>query len=166
MIYTGQTGWMQGARYGLVFDSLPNDFVCGELEHAIIRCAREVDPDIALIEGQSALRNPCGPCGGEMLLAAAAHGIVLQHAPGSEFYEDFEHLELRIPPLENEIELISRHYGVPVLGVSLNGYGLRAEQLIAVQQELKAKLGIPVVRPLEEGVAALADAIVDAGKET
>ena len=166
MIYTGQTGWMQGARYGLVFDSLPNDFVCGELEHAIVRCAREVDPDIVLIEGQSALRNPCGPCGGEMLLAAAAHGVVLQHAPGRKFYEDFEHLERRIPPLEDEIELISRYYGVPVLGVSLNGQGLSEEQLIAVQQELQTKLSIPVVRPLEEGVAELAAAIVGAGKET
>lgn len=166
MIYTGQTGWMQGARYGLVLDALPNDFVCGELEHAIVRCAREVDPDIVLIEGQSALRNPCGPCGGEMLLSAAAHGVVLQHAPGRVYYEDFEHLELRIPPLNDEIELVTKHYGVPVLGVSLNGQGLSAEALVEAQEELRTELAIPVVRPLEEGVAELAAAILDAGNKT
>ena len=35
MIYTGQTGWMQGARYGFVFDSTLNDFISGEMEHAV-----------------------------------------------------------------------------------------------------------------------------------
>ncbi|MEM6796773.1 MAG: DUF1611 domain-containing protein [Acidobacteriota bacterium] len=40
LVYTGQTGWLQGYRYGFIFDSTPNDFVCGELEHAILHCAR------------------------------------------------------------------------------------------------------------------------------
>ena len=31
-IYTGQTGWMQGARYGFVFDAVVNDYVSGEVE--------------------------------------------------------------------------------------------------------------------------------------
>ena len=38
LIYTGQTGWMQGAGYGFIFDATPNDFICGELEHAIVSC--------------------------------------------------------------------------------------------------------------------------------
>jgi hypothetical protein len=29
MIYTGQTGWMQGAKYGFVFDSTPQRFYFG-----------------------------------------------------------------------------------------------------------------------------------------
>ena len=39
MIYTGQTGWLQGGQYGFVFDSTLNDFISGELEHAIIGCS-------------------------------------------------------------------------------------------------------------------------------
>ena len=58
MIYTGQTGWMQGARYGFVLDATPNDFVSGGLEHAVISCDRELSPDVMLLEGQSSLRNP------------------------------------------------------------------------------------------------------------
>jgi len=154
MIYTGQTGWMQGGRYGLVFDSLPNDFVCGELEKAILDCDREVGPKVMVIEGQSALRNPSGPCGAEMLLSAAVAGVILQHAPGREFVEDFEELGLRIPPVEDEVELIGR-YGVQTLAITLNGHGMSGAELIAEQQRLREKLGIPVVRPLEEGVAEL-----------
>ena len=44
LIGTGQTSWMQGARYGIVLDSLVNDFVSGEIEHAIWRCWREQQP--------------------------------------------------------------------------------------------------------------------------
>ena len=154
MIYTGQTGWMQGAEYGLVFDSLPNDFVCGELERAILDCDREVGPEVMVIEGQSALRNPSGPCGAEMLLSAAVAGVVVQHAPGREFVEDFEELELRIPSVEEEVELI-RRYGVPTLAVALNGQGMSGEELIAEQERLREVLKIPVVRPLEEGVGEL-----------
>ena len=67
LIYTGQTGWMQGAPFGFILDSVPNDFVSGELEHAIVSCWKERRPELILLEGQSALRNPSGPCGSEFL---------------------------------------------------------------------------------------------------
>jgi uncharacterized NAD-dependent epimerase/dehydratase family protein len=154
MIYTGQTGWMQGADYGLVLDSLPNDFVCGELEHAIVSCDREVEPDVMVIEGQAGLRVPCGPCGAELLLSGAASGVVLQHAPGRVFFDEYEHLELRIPEVEEEVRLIAC-YGVPTLGIALNGEGSTEEGLKQAQSELRERLGVPVVRPLEEGVGEL-----------
>lgn len=46
MVYTGQTGWMQGLRHGFILDATPNDFVPGELERAILLCARDTDPDV------------------------------------------------------------------------------------------------------------------------
>jgi uncharacterized NAD-dependent epimerase/dehydratase family protein len=58
MIYTGQTGWLQGGKYGFVFDSTLNDFVSGELENAIVSCWKETGADIIFLEGQSSLRNP------------------------------------------------------------------------------------------------------------
>ena len=58
MIYTGQTGWMQGWDYGFIFDSTVNDFVSGELEKSIVVCYKEKNPDFIIIEGQAALRNP------------------------------------------------------------------------------------------------------------
>ena len=158
MIYTGQTGWMQGARYGIVFDAIVNDFVSGELEHAIVRCDREVEPDLMVIEGQASLRNPGGPCGAEMLLSAAARGVVLHHAPGRAFFDGYETMGLRVPSIESEIELI-RYYDSETIAVTLNSKGCTPKQLDRYRTQYREKLGIPVVEPLTEGVEALVPAI-------
>ena len=158
MIYTGQTGWMQGARYGVVLDSIVNDFVCGELEHAIVRCDQEVEPELMVIEGQSSLRSPSGPCGAEMLLSAAARGVVLHHAPGREFFEGYESRGLRIPSLESEIELI-RYYDAETVAVTLNSNGCTPGELDRFRAGYRETLGIPVVEPLTDGVETLVPAI-------
>ncbi|MCZ6733019.1 MAG: DUF1611 domain-containing protein [Gammaproteobacteria bacterium] len=154
MIYTGQTGWMQGARYGFVLDSIANDYVSGELEHAIVFCDREVQPDVMILEGQSSLRNPSGPCGAEFLLSGAARGVILQHAPGREFFEGYKEQGLRLPPVKDEMALIE-FYGARTLAVALHGEGLDSEALRTHQATLRTELGIPIVMPLEGGVAEL-----------
>src|SRR5262245_3399359 len=154
LIFTGQTGWMQGAPFGFVLDSIPNDFVSGELEHAIVSCWKANRPELILLEGQSALRNPSGPCGSEFLLSGGATGVILQHAPGRTYYEGLQEFGLRIPPVADEIALI-RTLGARTLAVTLNGEGMAPEALRAEQQRLRWGLGIPVVRPLEEGVGTL-----------
>jgi len=152
MIYTGQTGWMQGSRFGIVLDSIVNDFVCGELEHAIVQCEAELAPDLMVLEGQSALRNPGGPCGAELLLAGGAKGVVLQHVPGRKWFDG--HAGHAIPPVGSEIELIS-FYGARTLAVALNGEGLDAADLVKEQRELERELDMPVIRPLAEGLGRL-----------
>jgi uncharacterized NAD-dependent epimerase/dehydratase family protein len=154
MIYTGQTGWLQGNAHGFIFDATPNDFVSGELEAAIVACARESSPDLILIEGQSGLRNPSGPCGAEILVSGGTKGVILQHAPGRTYFEDLEHLGCRIPDIVSEIELIGM-YGARTLAVTLNAEGCSPDQLADHQRQLSRRLGIPVVRPLQEGVEAL-----------
>jgi uncharacterized NAD-dependent epimerase/dehydratase family protein len=154
MIYTGQTGWMQGYKHGLIFDSTVNDFISGELERAVVECAEQSNPDIILLEGQSALRNPSGPAGSEYLLSANAKGVILHHAPGREFYEGTEEIGFKIFSIESEIELI-KMYQSEVLAVTLNGEHLTLEELKSYRDDLQKKLGIPVVLPLEEGVEAL-----------
>lgn len=152
MIYTGQTGWMQGARHGFVLDSVVNDFVSGEMEHAIVSCDRHESPDLIVIEGQSSLRNPSGPCGAEMLVSGQARGVILQHAPGRACYRGREGWP--VPPVAEEIALV-RLYGAEVLGVTLNGERLTPAALVEAQRALAGELGLPVVRPLEEGLDAL-----------
>ena len=150
MIFTGQTGWLQGGRYGFVLDATPNDFVSGELEHAVVSCDSEVNPDLILLEGQSSLRNPSGPCGAELLLSAQARGVILQHAPAREAFEGYEKTEFAIPSLESEIELIG-FYGAKVLAVTLNGENLSDAELRATQRQYEARLNVPVVCPLLDG---------------
>lgn len=154
LIFTGQTGWMQGAPFGFVFDSIPNDFVSGELEHAVVSCWRAAKPELILLEGQSALRNPSGPCGSEFLLSGLARGVVLQHAPARRYYEGLEELGFEIPPIPDEIALI-RTYGARTLAVTLNGEHMAPDALRAEKARLSAEIGLPVVLPLEEGVDAL-----------
>jgi uncharacterized NAD-dependent epimerase/dehydratase family protein len=159
-IATGQTGWLQGAPFGIVLDALPNDFVTGELEHAILSCARELSPEVILLEGQSALRNPSGPCGSELILSGAARGVILQHAPGRVFFEGHEEQGCRIPPVEEEIELV-RLLGARTLALALNGESLTAEELREKRLDLERRLGIPAALPLEEGVDLLVPVVRD-----
>lgn len=154
MIFTGQTGWMQGYPHGFIFDSTVNDFISGEIERAIVNCDREENPDLILIEGQSALRNPTGPCGSEFLLSGQAKGVVLQHAPGRECHEGTEHVGCRIASVASEIELIGM-YGAEVLAVTLNEMGQTDAEMREHQRKLEIELGIPVLRPLKEGVERL-----------
>lgn len=154
MIYTGQTGWMQGYPYGFILDATPNDFVCGEIERAIVDCDREKTPDLILLEGQSSLRNPSGPCGSEFLLSGNAKGVILQQAPFRKYFDELDHIGCQIPSVEDEIDLIKK-YGAKTLAVTLNGDGGTPEDLKNYQKKLAQKLQIPVIRPLEEGVGSL-----------
>jgi uncharacterized NAD-dependent epimerase/dehydratase family protein len=151
MIYTGQTGWMQGGRYGFVLDSTPNDFVAGELEGAVVACDRELRPDLIVIEGQSALRNPSGPCGAELLVSAGARAVLLQHAPGRPCFKGLPGWD--IPRLDEEIALIQM-YGARVLGITLNGDRMDAGALAAEQRRLQALMALPVVQPLQASSGA------------
>ncbi|GAB2540402.1 DUF1611 domain-containing protein [Spirosoma aerophilum] len=153
MIYTGQTGWLQGVKYGFIFDSTLNDFVSGELEHALVSCWRETGADVLLIEGQAALRNPSGPCGSEFLVSGNARHVVLVHAPKRTYYD---HLPAwgKIPSVDSEIALI-RCYGSTVIALALNTEGCTREEAFAFQKQYAEQLGIPVLLPLEEGVAPI-----------
>lgn len=151
---------MQGARYGFVLDSIINDFVCGELEHALVQCEREAAPDLMVIEGQSALRNPSGPCGAELLLSGGARGVILQHIPGQKYYEGLEERGVEIPTLESEIELI-RYHGAETLAVSLNDRELGPVKFEQARRKLAAALDIPVVSPLIDGVGELLPTVRD-----
>ena len=159
LVTTGQTGWLQGHRHGFILDATPNDFVTGELERAVVECARAEDPDLILLEGQSALRNPSGPCGAELLLSAGATGVVLQHAPGRLYFDGCEAVEARIPQVADEVELIAR-YGARVLGLALSGEGLDDSALRAHAERLRASLGLPVSLPLADGCEHLMDTLI------
>ena len=154
MIYTGQTGWMQGARYGFIFDSTLNDFISGEMEHAVHQCWTETRPDIIFIEGQSSLRNPSGPAGAEWIVSAAADAAVIQHHPVRKQYKDMEYYPAYIPDLADEMALI-RIYGAPTAAITLNTAKMTLADARAFAAEQESRLGIPVVLPLEDGLERL-----------
>ena len=151
--YTGQTGWLQGGEYGFVFDSTLNDFVSGELEHAIVRCWKETEAEVILLEGQSSLRNPSGPCGLEFLISGNAKQVVLVHAPKRKYFDDEPHWG-EIPSVASEIELIEK-LGSKVIDLALNTEGCTESEYRAFQQQYEQELNIPVLLPIQEGVGKI-----------
>lgn len=153
MIYTGQTGWLQGGKYGFIFDSTLNDFVSGELENAIVSCWKETEANVIFLEGQSSLRNPSGPCGIELLISGNAKQVVLLFAPKRKYFDNDEHWGV-IPTVESEIEIIEK-LGSKVIAVAVNTEDCTTEEAFAYQLAYEQKLKIPVLLPIQEGVDKL-----------
>ncbi len=160
MIFTGQTGWLQGVPYGFFFDATPNDFVCGELEHALVQCDRREKPDLIFIEGQSSLLNPFGPCGAEIIVSGNVKHVILQHIPFRRWYDGEEDPGMPLADIAREIDLIGA-YGASVIAVTLNGAGGSPADLIREQRRLTERLSLPVILPLEEGVDRLFQIVRD-----
>ena len=150
MIFTGQTGWLQGYKYGFIFDATLNDFVSGELSNAILNAYKNEDPEYILLEGQSALRNPSGPCGAELLLSGNAKYSILVHEINRKYYDENPDWG-SIPSVESEIKLIES-YNSKVIALVLNTRGCSREEVETVKMAFEKKLAIPVLLPIEEGV--------------
>jgi uncharacterized NAD-dependent epimerase/dehydratase family protein len=159
LVGTGQTAWMQGARYGIVLDSLINDFVSGEIEHAVHRAWEEVRPDYIILEGQGSLMNPAYPGGFELLAAGRPSAVVLQHAPGRRDYDGFPGYPLH--PLEEQIRAIEVISGVPVVAITVNHEGLEAAEVPAVCEEISREHQMPCVDPLLMSIDPVVDRILE-----
>jgi uncharacterized NAD-dependent epimerase/dehydratase family protein len=164
MIGTGQTAWLQGARYTLILDSLINDFVAGEIEHAVWSAWNEVHPDVIIIEGQGSLMNPAYPGGFEILAAGRPDVVVLQHAPARREYDGFPGYRLHdLPTQIRAIELLS---GKPVVAVTVNHEDIPREQIQHVCWEIQSKTGLPTSDVLIDGPKAIVDVLVSKMKQS
>jgi uncharacterized NAD-dependent epimerase/dehydratase family protein len=157
MIGTGQTAWMQGARYSLILDSLVNDFVAGEIEHAVHRAWIERRPDVIVVEGQGSLMNPAYPGGYEILAAARPDVVVLQHAPARREYDGFPGYPIH--PLNDQIRAIELISGKPVVAIAINHEGAAPEAIPDVCREVSKECGLPATDVLHEGPGALVAAL-------
>ena len=157
MIYTGQTGWLQGGKYGFIFDTTLNDFISGEIEHAIVSCWKETNADVLFVEGQSSLRNPSGPCGSEILVSGNAKHTVLVHAPKRIYYDHLPEWG-KIPAIQSEIDLIAM-YGSEVIALALNTEYCTDEEAYNYQKQFEIELNIPVLLPIQEGVSKIVSVI-------
>ena len=155
MVGTGQTAWLQGARFGIILDSLVNDFVAGEIEHAVWSAWTEVRPDVIILEGQGSLMNPAYPGGYELLAAGRPDVVVLQHAPARKEYDGFPGHAMH--PLRRQIDAIELISDRPVVAITLNHEDLKPEDIDRVCADLSAETGLPVFDVLRDGGDALAE---------
>jgi len=141
LIGTGQTAWMQGVRFGIILDSLVNDFVSGEIEHAVWSAWNTVHPDVIIIEGQGSLMNPAYPGGFEILAAGRPDVIVLQHAPGRKDYDGFPGYPIQ--PLDTQIRAIELLSGKPVMAITINHENLSRDAVTRACQDIRKQTGLP-----------------------
>lgn len=153
LIGTGQTAWMQGAQYGVIMDALVNDFVSGEIEHAVWSGWNASQPDVLVIEGQGSLMNPAYPGGFEILAAGRPDVIVLQHAPARKEYDGFPGYPIQ--PLARQIEVIELLAAKPVAAVTINHENLPDAQIPLVCDAIQQAVGLPTFDVLRDGPQGL-----------
>jgi len=155
LVGTGQTAWLQGARYSMIMDSLVNDFVSGEIEHAVVSAWLEAKPDFIVIEGQGSLMNPAYPGGFEILAAGRPDFIVMQHAPARFEYDGFPGYKLH--PLAQQIHVAEVLSGKPVAAVTINHEDLDVDRIDGVAHSITMLTGLPAWDPLVHGGKGLAE---------
>jgi uncharacterized NAD-dependent epimerase/dehydratase family protein len=158
MIGTGQTAWMQGARFGVIMDALVNDFVSGEIEHAVWSAWQEVTPQVIVIEGQGSLMNPAYPGGFEILAAGRPDVIVLQHAPARLEYDGFPGYPIQ--PLARQIQAIELLSAKPVVALAINHEDLSDDQIPLVCEATKKATGLPAFDVLRDGPGELVNILI------
>ncbi len=157
LVGTGQTAWMQGARYTILLDSLINDFVSGEIEHAVWSAWRETAADVIVIEGQGSLMNPAYPGGFEILAAGRPEVVILQHAPARKDYDGFPGYPIQ--PLSHQIQAIEVISDRPVVAITVNHENIPPDGIAAVCAAITRETGLPAFDLLIDGAAGLVDVL-------
>ena len=158
-IGTGQTAWMQGARYGIVLDAMINDFIPGGLEHEIYRAYVEEKPEIIVVPGQGSLLHPVFPGSFEILSLLHPQIIVLQHAPGRKHLEDFP--EYPMPSLDRYLKILELITERKVFAITINTENLDVKQIDEIVKEYEKKYNVVSCAPLIHGVGKIVNKIIE-----
>ncbi len=160
MVGTGQTGLIQGARYGIALDAVPSQFCSGELEATIIEAFEYDDPDVIIVEGQGALSHPAYSTSSFILRGSCPDGVVLQHAPGRKVRCDFPQMPMPTPC--SEINLIQAFADTRVIGLTINHEKMTDAEIDAAIILNELELGIPVTDALSRPPQRLVEMVLAA----
>ncbi|MBL8189584.1 MAG: DUF1611 domain-containing protein [Acidobacteria bacterium] len=157
LIGTGQTSWLQGVKYGLLLDSLVNDFVTGEIEHAVYEAWGNERPQVILLEGQGSIAHPAYPGGFELIAAGRVDGVILQHAPARKVYDGFD--DYPMSPLEREIQILELLAQKPVIALTINHESMTESEVRSTIADYETRYGKPTTDVLLEGCDKLVSLI-------
>lgn len=163
MVGTGQTGLIQGARYGLALDAVPSQFCSGEMEAAIVEAFEAENPDVIIIEGQGALSHPAYSTSSFILRGSCPDGVILQHAPGRSNRCDFEKMPMPLPAIE--INLIQTFADTKVIGLTLNHENMTDSEVDLAITLYECELGIPATDALTGPPKRLVEMVIAAFPE-
>tara|TARA_Y100001933_G_scaffold245117_1_gene275623 strand:+ start:1023 stop:2294 length:1272 start_codon:yes stop_codon:yes gene_type:complete len=160
LIGTGQTGLIQGARYGLAMDAVPSQFCAGELEATILEAYEAEQPDVIIIEGQGALSHPAFSTTSFILRGSCPNAVLLQHAPGREMRCDFDRMPMPSP--ESEINLLQTFSDTRVIGLTINHENMTEAEVDTAIASYERDLGIPATDALTRSPRRLLDMVFSA----
>ncbi|MCU1355117.1 MAG: nuclear protein [Acidimicrobiales bacterium] len=163
LVGTGQTGLIQGARYGVALDAIPCQFCSGEMEHAVVEAFEGEHPDVIIIEGQGALSHPAYLSSTFILRGSRPHAVVLQHAPARKRLGDFG--DVVAPTPASEINLIQTFADTQVIGLTLNHEHMTDAEVDAAITMYELELGIPATDALTRSPDRLVEMVLGAFPE-
>ncbi|MFT5434430.1 MAG: putative NAD-dependent epimerase/dehydratase family protein [Myxococcota bacterium] len=157
MVGTGQTGLIQGARYGVALDAIPSQFCSGEMESAVVAAYEGEDPDVIIVEGQGALSHPAYLTSTFILRGSQPDGVILQHAPGRTHLGDFP--KIPMPTAASEINLIETFADTKVIGLTINHENMNDFEVTAAIAAYEFELGIPATDALTRSPGRLVEMV-------
>ncbi|MHB9004069.1 MAG: DUF1611 domain-containing protein [Coriobacteriia bacterium] len=160
LVTTGQTGLIQGARYGVALDAMPSQFCAGEMEGAVLAAFEAERPDVIIVEGQSALGHPAYLSSGFILRGSQPQGVILQHAPTRRIRCDFDDLLVSSPA--TEINLIETFSNTRVIGLTINHENMSDAEVTAAIASYEIELGIPATDALSRPEGLLVEMVLRA----
>ena len=143
----------QRSEWSTSEDSCINDFVSGEIEHAVHEAWKNENPDLIVIEGQGSLMNPAYPGGFEILAAGRPDYVILQHAPKRVEYDGFP--GYRLHSLNEQINAIETISGKKVIAVTVNHEDMTPEEILPACEKITEETGLPAFDVLANGSEAL-----------
>jgi uncharacterized NAD-dependent epimerase/dehydratase family protein len=163
LVGTGQTGLMQGARYGVVLDAVPSQFCPGELEAVILEAFTTERPDVIIIEGQGALSHPAFSTSSLIIRGSRPDAVVLQHAPGRPHRCDFP--QMPMPTAAAEVTLVELFAKTKVIGLTINHESMSETEVAEAIARYEHELDIPVTDALTRSPERLVDMVLGAFPE-
>lgn len=160
MVGTGQTGLIQGARYGIALDAIPSQFCSGEMESTVVDAFENEAPDVIIVEGQGALSHPAYLTSTFILRGSRPDGVVLQHAPGRSHLGDFGTVVMPTPA--SEINLIQTFAKTKVIGLTINHENMTDSDVSAAIIKYEGELGIPATDALTRSPERLVEMVLAA----
>ena len=158
LVGTGQTGLIQGARYGVAIDAIPCQFASGEMESAVVDAFEGEHPDVIIVEGQGALSHPAYLTSAFILRGSQPQGVILQHAPSRRKLGDFP--QVPMPTAASEINLIQTFADTRVIGLTINHENMTDAEVTAAITLYEFELGIPVTDALSRPTDRLVEMVL------
>ena len=163
LVGTGQTGLIQGARYGVAIDAIPCQFASGEMETAVVEAFEGEHPDVIIVEGQGALSHPAYLTSSFILRGSQPQAVILQHAPARTVLGDFP--DVPMPTPASEINLIQTFAATKVIGLTINHERMTDAEVTAAITLYELELGIPATDALTRPTDRLVEMVVEAFPE-